>query len=198
MTRALCASAMAFIASSDNHTARPGTGYKQYERRMMTESTGVRSKLYDWIFRRRMTQEQEDPLHPRIPENISSAGLFQLDVERVSSFLYPGGLVAVHSDGRNRESIWQALKSRHVYGTSGPRILLWFDLLNAPQGELPMGSETTMKQNPRFEVRAQGAFVQHAGCPDSSINGLSKETSGTTMPRRMLQPKQFTSRDSGH
>ena len=156
-----------FIASTDDHTARPGTGYKQYERRKMTFATGVKSKFWEY------SNKAEDPNFPEIPKIIP--GESQPDSERVSSFVYPGGILAVHSQGRGRDQIWSALKNKNVYGTSGPRILLWFDLTNSPVGKIPMGSEIKMSQNPSFEVKAAGSFKQNPGCSNESIDALSSE-----------------------
>lgn len=154
-----------FIASSDNHTARPGTGYKEVARRRMTEASGARDA--DWA---------ELILGETVPLAAESRKLdmdkvyelppFQvLDVERQSSFFLTGGLVAVHSEGRDRHAIYDALERKEVYGTSGDRILLWFDLDNGPAGVLPMGSVARLTEAPRFTVRAIGALEQKDGCP---------------------------------
>tara|TARA_Y100001970_G_scaffold224281_1_gene276399 strand:- start:5836 stop:7995 length:2160 start_codon:yes stop_codon:yes gene_type:complete len=156
-----------FIASTDDHTARPGTGYKQYERRKMTFATGVKSKIWEYQYK------AEDPNFPEIPKIIP--GESQPDSERVSSFVYPGGILAVHSEGRGKDAIWTALKNKNVYGTSGPRILLWFDLINSPQGKAPMGSEIIMSQNPQFIIKAAGSFKQNSGCSDESVDALTSD-----------------------
>jgi hypothetical protein len=162
-----------FIASSDNHTARPGTGYKEYGRRMMTESAGPR----DETWARRVFPPPGDPAPESIPFDPSSLenAFLATDLERQASFFMTGGLVAAHAAGRDRDSIWAALKQREVYATSGERILLWFDLLNGPDGVLPMGSETRLASSPRFRVRAAGSFKQLPGCPEHSVTALSPE-----------------------
>lgn len=161
----------ALMASSDNHRGRPGTGYKEIGRYSNTETSGVQEELPRKL------------VYPRTPYSASAReGDFvdlppvkKFEHERSSSFLYTGGLVAVHANGRSRDTIWDAMQNKQVYGTSGERILLWFDLLNSDSGKAPMGSQVSMGEAPRFRVAAVGAFKQKPGCPDYVLDGLSSE-----------------------
>ncbi len=155
------------LAATDDHTARPGTGYKQYERRKMTLTTGS-------MLRRVPVSASTDMEDPTQPEAVHNP-LERPDGERLQSFAYPGGIMGAHVTERNREAVWAAMKRKEVYGTSGPRILLWFDLVNAPGGRLPMGGETEMDIRPHFAVRALGDFVQQPGCPPFASEGLPAE-----------------------
>jgi hypothetical protein len=160
-----------FVASSDGHDARPGTGYKQTDRALMTDAVAEAPWLFGQITRWR--QRMDDPRMPEEPAP-GRVGVMGSDL-RVQSFLYPGGLAAVHAAGRSRDAIGDALQRREVYGTSGPRILLWFDLLNAGDAPRPMGSEVRMNHAPHFSVRALGSFEPKPGCPASSLGALPPE-----------------------
>jgi hypothetical protein len=166
-----------FMSSSDNHTARPGTGYKEFDRREMTEAGGAVSAEALGPFALR----SDEPRPESVPYDTSRPPIVAfnaLETERNSSFFLTGGLVAAHARGRDRDAIWDAFERRAVYGTSGPRILLWFDLLNDPasdDGVLPMGGEARMATAPEFRVRAVGSFEQRPGCPSTSTESLSPE-----------------------
>jgi hypothetical protein len=150
-----------FAGSSDDHTARPGTGYKQTNRDLMT-----------------------DAAMPPAAGEAGAAGASYAELrnrflapvdERISSFLFPGGLVALHSEGRDREAVFGALRRREVYATSGPRILLWFDAIDAAGARHPMGSELALSATPEFEVRASGSFEQAPGCSDAAATALGPD-----------------------
>ena len=169
-----------FMSSSDNHFARPGTGYKEVHRLGFTESR-PQLRLDPDSLAGRLAPAAEEPVSTSRAfdrDNPAVPGYALFELERQASFFMTGGLIAVHSEGRSRESIWRALQSREVYGTTGPRILLWFDLLNPPgtRGQpLPMGSELTMGDSPIFQVRAVGSFEQLPGCPDYALSGLGPQ-----------------------
>ena len=168
-----------FMASSDNHYARPGTGYKENIRAGFTESR-------DRVTATRLVSETLAPpseppsAEPRAfdADDTDLVGFALMEMERQASFFLTGGLVATHADGRDRDAIWEAFERREVYGTSGPRILLWFDLLNAPDARgrpIPMGGETRMNETPIFRARAVGSFEQAPGCPDYAANALGAD-----------------------
>lgn len=159
-----------FMAASDVHSARPGTGYKEFAREAMTES------LFGNFVHNPLEQQPEIEADSNsVPFEVGSRGQAFATVketERQASYFMTGGLMAVHADNRSRDGIWEAMERREVYGTSGPRILLWFDLLNAPAGKLAMGGETRMSKAPIFEVTAVGSLEQKPGCPSFSEAAL--------------------------
>ena len=181
-----------FMASSDNHRARPGTGYKEFFRKGMTEAVGPSNWRGERAFRMAETEmppyseaidlPQQGGIDMELIETgsprrtIDAPPLLLMERERQASFFTTGGLIAVHAPSRDRRAIWDSMEAKEVYATSGERILLWFDLVNAPGGDtVVMGGEASMNEAPRFEVRAVGAFEQLPGCPDYAVNNLGPE-----------------------
>lgn len=164
-----------FVGSSDNHRARPGTGYKAHDRLRQTEASGANSDEWRTRILGPQPGPNASPNEITREELVQRAGFQLTETERQASYFTTGSLAAVHARARTREEIYGALQRREVYATSGPRILLWFDLLNGPNGETPMGGEVTMNGAPRFRVRAAGDFKQAPGCPDFTAQGMSAE-----------------------
>jgi hypothetical protein len=165
-----------FIAASDVHTGRPGTGYKEFARTSMTDQSGARNEMtYSYLYPQ--TEPAAESVPPGAPPTGGLSAMQNAEIERQNSFWLTGGLAAVHAGSRSRDGVWDALERKEVYGTSGDRILLWFDLLNPPRARsrLPMGGETEMQSTPVFEIRAVGAFEQKPGCPEYSVNALTPE-----------------------
>jgi len=169
---------MGFMASSDNHSARPGTGYKELI--AMTDGgfddPSSASPIADRIRSGADKNPNGKSAHSKAVTVGETSPITALaDVERTGSFQYTGGLVAVHAGARDRGSIWKALKENSVYGTSGPRILLWFDLITA-EGDVPMGGERILSENPTFRVRAAGSFAQKPGCPADATSAIDADS----------------------
>jgi len=157
------------IASSDNHKARAGAGYKEFARKAMGDAWGPRLDLIEAV-----TPSEPRTAEGPIPfEEVAPGAL--VAPERGASFYSTGGLVAVHAESRERDDLFAALRRREVYGTSGDRILLWFDLLTEQGERLPMGSEVPFSDTPRFEVRAVGAWEQRPGCDPGVVERLGVE-----------------------
>ena len=168
------------IAASDNHFARPGTGYKPVRLGHSESMNGAARPGGEGLVARSMAPPRVEPQPRSLPFDPTGLSGFQLfETERQQSYLTTGGLTAVHAEGRDRAAIWAALQRREVFGTSGHRMQLWFDLVNPPGAAAgsvaPMGSEVALADAPTFRVRALGSFEQRPGCPDESVDALGPE-----------------------
>ncbi len=158
------------IGSSDTHTSRAGSGYKETARVDMTDASLATATLA-------LLSRGAGPARAETVELEGVGPAERAEVERMASFFYTGGLAAVHASDRSRGAIWEALERREVYGTSGPRILLWFDLIDATDAVIvPMGGQVATHETPRFRVRAVGSFEQAPGCPDHAVRGLGPDS----------------------
>ena len=64
-----------------------------------------------------------------------------------------GGLIAFYATELTRDSIWDALQKRRVYGTSGKRIILDFKINDHPMGEIIKQNKNTPK---KIEIKITG------------------------------------------
>jgi hypothetical protein len=65
---------------------------------------------------------------------------------------YRGGLAAVYSHKLTREAIFDALRARHCYGTTGARMILRFDLNHAHMGQEVKDPEDRSRRTLRVNV----------------------------------------------
>ena len=178
-----------FIGSSDIHSARAGSGYKEVRKLSESPARDI-PEAGSGIVASFMQGPPEEPASRArsYAEARAALGGMQLfETERVRSYLYTGGLIAVHAEGRDREAIWDAMERKEVYSTSGPRLLLWFDLIGE-DGTRPMGSELETRDAPIFRVRAVGSRVQAPGCPESTLAALGAERTEALCANECYQP----------
>jgi hypothetical protein len=88
-------------------------------------------------------------------------------------FGHHGGLAAVYARTNTREAIWEALRARRCYGTTGPRILLWTEILRGTT----VVHRRVLRPAPtrdarRLRVTWSGARIRGRGRPTRWDGGL--------------------------
>ncbi len=79
------------------------------------------------------------------------------------SFGIFGGLSCVLAEDLSRESIFNALKNRRCYGTTGPRMALWFEANGHPMGSVVEPSNSVRLQAKVIGVAPMEALILYKG-----------------------------------
>ncbi|MEM9177632.1 MAG: DUF3604 domain-containing protein, partial [Myxococcota bacterium] len=103
-----------FMASSDIHFGRPGTGYKETIRTGFTESRNALARIDGVLASVVAPPDEASSSEPREfdRENTDLVGFALMEMERQASFFQTGGLIATHATGRDRDAIWDAFQRR--------------------------------------------------------------------------------------
>ena len=134
-----------FIGSSDTHRARPGTGYKEFGRKIMTDGAAYPIPR-DFLDERAGSLYYTGGLAAVHAPRRDRGSIFE-GLERRETYATSGDRILLWFD-------W--------VGEDG-------------QDARPMGSEIASAGTPRFRVRAMGAFEQRPGCPAFVHAALSTE-----------------------
>jgi len=72
-------------------------------------------------------------------------------------YLQPGGLVGIYASELTREAVFDALWNRRVFGTTGPRMLIHFQIGDTPMGSELAGGDT---QDVRIEAHTEAPIAR--------------------------------------
>jgi hypothetical protein len=143
-----------FVNSTDTHQARPGSVMETKKQSELSIAYGG-GALYRASKATRI--------------NIAGMGATvpMYGFERIANYMNPGGFLAILAEHRTRDDLFEALRDRRVYGTSGGRIELWLRAEVKERGldkVVRMGDETSSSNNPVFHIKANGAFKEDGTC----------------------------------
>ena len=184
------------MASSDNHFGRPGTGYKEVHRAGFSESRNDVANVTPMLRNTLAPPPRPRRRIPRLRRPRSQPFRLRVDGDgRQASYFMTGGLVAVHAEGRSRDAIWEALQRREVYGTSGPRILLWFDLLGGAADR--RSASRWAARSGRIRTRSSRSAPSAPSSRPPDVPTMRRRPSAPTGSRTSAKASATTRRPSG-